>query len=81
MKVMFLSTNTPFIHYKNREVKQNCITPLQGSNSSWNQTKSSYFLSLQELSDIGVLEQRRVIYHPLQIPVQSDNRDTLDFHE
>lgn len=31
---------------------------------------SAYFFSLQELSDVGVLQQRWVIYHPLQIPVR-----------
>lgn len=33
-------------------------------------TNSTYFFSLQELSDVRILEKWWMIYHPLQIPVE-----------
>ncbi len=43
---------------------------------------SAYFFSLQELSDVRILEKWRVINHPLQIPVKWENtRKISDLHD
>lgn len=42
-----------------------------GTLEAWLQTKwaaFTYFLSLEELSDVGILEKRRVSHNPLQVP-------------